>query len=144
MIRFIPSIIARFKDSTRRALPLGHDGGGGVRKGSHYSGNPFPLFGRIALWAARLHCWRRRGHGSLNLQQAIAHSCDVYFYQVGQKLGIQNIADYARLFGMGKPLGVGLDHEASGLIPDAAWKNKVLKSPWLPGETLSVVMAKAM
>ena len=88
------------------------------------------------------HCWRRRGHGSLNLQQAIAHSCDVYFYQIGQKLGIQNIADYARLFGMGKPLGVGLDHEASGLIPDAAWKGKFLKAPWLPGETFSVVIGQ--
>ena len=78
----------------------------------------------------------------MNLQQAIAHSCDVYFYQVGQRLGIQNIADYARLFGMGRSLGVGLDHEASGLIPDAAWKSKFLKAPWLPGETLSVVIGQ--
>lgn len=88
------------------------------------------------------HCWQRRGHGSLNLQQAIAHSCDVYFYQVGQRLGIQNIADYARRFGLGSPLGVGLDHEASGLIPDASWKSQFLKSPWLPGETLSVVIGQ--
>lgn len=102
----------------------------------------FHCSGGLQFGGHRFRCWRRSGHGSLNLQQAIAHSCDVYFYQVGQRLGIQNIADYARLFGMGKPLSVGLDHEAPGLIPDAAWKSKFLKSPWLPGETLSVVIGQ--
>ena len=102
----------------------------------------FHCSGGLQFGRHRFRCWRRRGHGSLNLQQAIAHSCDVYFYQVGQKLGIQSIADYARLFGLGKPMEVGLDHEASGLIPDAAWKSKALKAPWLAGETLSVVIGQ--
>ena len=102
----------------------------------------FHCSGGLNFGRHRFRCWRRSGHGSMNLQQAIAHSCDVYFYQVGQRLGIQSIADYARLFGMGKALGVGLDHEASGLIPDAAWKSKFLKAPWLPGETLSVVIGQ--
>ena len=113
-----------------------------LEKGLITPATRFRCSGGLPFGRHVFHCWRRRGHGSLNLQQAIEHSCDVYFYQVGQKLGIQNIADYARLFGMGKPLGIGLDHEASGLIPDAAWKNKVLKSPWLPGETLSVVIGQ--
>jgi len=113
-----------------------------LEKGVITPATRFHCSGGLQFGGHRFRCWRRSGHGSLNLQQAIAHSCDVYFYQVGQRLGIQNIADYARLFGMGKPLGVGLDHEASGLIPDAAWKSKFLKAPWLPGETLSVVIGQ--
>jgi penicillin-binding protein 2 len=113
-----------------------------LEKGVVTPATRFHCSGGLQFGRHRFRCWRRRGHGSMNLQQAIAHSCDVYFYQVGQRLGIQNIADYARLFGMGKPLGVGLDHEAPGLIPDAAWKSKFLKSPWLPGETLSVVIGQ--
>jgi len=98
---------------------------GGLQFGSHF-----------------FHCWKKGGHGSLDLQQAIAHSCDVYFYQVGQRLGIQGIAEYARLFGLGTPLGIELDHEASGLIPDAGWKRRTLGSAWLSGETLSVVIGQ--
>lgn len=113
-----------------------------LEKGVVTPATRFHCSGGLQFGRHRFRCWRRRGHGSQNLQQAIAHSCDVYFYQVGQRLGIQNIADYARLFGMGKALGVGLDHEAPGLIPDAAWKSKFLKAPWLPGETLSVVIGQ--
>jgi penicillin-binding protein 2 len=113
-----------------------------LEKGVVTPATRFHCSGSLQFGRHRFRCWRRRGHGSQNLQQAIAHSCDVYFYQVGQRLGIQNIADYARLFGMGKPLGVGLDHEASGLIPDASWKKKFLKSDWLAGETLSVVIGQ--
>ncbi|MBM4256904.1 MAG: penicillin-binding protein 2 [Deltaproteobacteria bacterium] len=117
-------------------------GAAALEKGVVTPTTRFHCSGGLQFGGHRFRCWKRRGHGSMNLQQAIAHSCDVYFYQVGQRLGIQNIADYARLFGMGKPLGVGLDHEASGLIPDGAWKSRVLKAPWLPGETLSVVIGQ--
>jgi penicillin-binding protein 2 len=102
----------------------------------------FYCSGGVPFGGHVFHCWRKRGHGSVDLQQAIARSCDVYFYKVGQLLGIQGIADYARLFGLGKPLGIALDHEAAGLIPDAAWKTRVLGAPWFPGETLSVVIGQ--
>ena len=95
-----------------------------------------PFGGRV------FRCWKKGGHGSVNLQQAIAQSCDVYFYQLGQRLGINTIADYARRFGLGKPLGIALDHEAGGLIPDSAWKKQVLNAPWYAGETLSVVIGQ--
>jgi penicillin-binding protein 2 len=88
------------------------------------------------------HCWRKRGHGSVDLRQAIAQSCDVYFYRVGQLLGIQAIADYARRFGLGAPLGIPLDHEVGGTIPDPAWKKSRLGAPWYAGETLSVVIGQ--
>jgi penicillin-binding protein 2 len=88
------------------------------------------------------HCWKKGGHGSVDLRQAIAQSCDVYFYQVGQRLGINAIAEYARKFGLGAPLGIGLDHEAGGLIPDSVWKKERLGAPWFAGETLSVVIGQ--
>ncbi len=88
------------------------------------------------------HCWKKGGHGSVAVQQAIAQSCDVYFYQVGQRLGINAIADYARRFGLGSPLGIALDHEAPGVIPDSAWKKQVLNAPWYAGETLSVAIGQ--
>lgn len=113
-----------------------------LEKGVITPATRFHCSGGLQFGSHFFHCWKKGGHGSLDLQQAIAHSCDVYFYQVGQRLGIQGIAEYARLFGLGDPLGIELDHEAPGLIPDAAWKNRVLGSPWLPGETLSVVIGQ--
>jgi penicillin-binding protein 2 len=88
------------------------------------------------------HCWKKGGHGSVDLQQAIAQSCDVYFYQVGQRLGINAIAEYARRFGLGAPLGIGLDHEMGGVIPDSVWKRERLGSDWYAGETLSVAIGQ--
>ncbi len=113
-----------------------------LEKGVITPATRFRCSGGLPFGRRVFRCWKRKGHGSLDLRQAIAHSCDVYFYQVGQRLGIQGIADYARLFGMGKPLGIELDHEASGLIPDAAWKKRVLGAPWQAGETLSVVIGQ--
>jgi penicillin-binding protein 2 len=95
-----------------------------------------PFGGRV------FRCWKKGGHGSVDLRQAITQSCDVYFYQVGQRLGINAIADYARRFGLGKPLGIALDHEAAGVIPDPTWKKQVLNAPWYAGETLSVVIGQ--
>jgi penicillin-binding protein 2 len=65
------------------------------------------------------------------------HSCDSYFYQVGQRLGIDAIADWAYKFGLGKPTGVDLDHEKAGLIPSTIWKRRRFREPWYAGETLS-------
>lgn len=94
--------------------------------------------GATTLYNHRFRCWKRGGHGWMNLQQAIQHSCDVYFYYLGQKLGIERIAAYARLFGLGSPTGVDLRGEAGGLIPDLDWSRRVRGEPWYPGETISV------
>ncbi|MSQ47101.1 MAG: penicillin-binding protein 2 [Deltaproteobacteria bacterium] len=113
-----------------------------LEKGVITPSTRFHCSGGLPFGRRVFHCWKRQGHGSLDLRQAIANSCDVYFYQIGQRLGIQGIADAARLFGMGKPLGIELNHEATGLIPDAAWKKRVLGAPWQAGETLSVVIGQ--
>ena len=87
-------------------------------------------------------CWRRGGHGAVDLNQAIARSCDVYFYQVGQRLGIDRLAFYANSAGLGKRTGIALDHESRGLVPTAAWKKKRTGIAWQEGETLSVAIGQ--
>lgn len=82
--------------------------------------------------------WKKGGHGSVDLHRAIVESCDVYFYQMGNRMGVDTIAKFANFLGLGKPTGIPLASEKSGLIPSTVWKQKVLKEPWYPGETLSV------
>ena len=87
-------------------------------------------------------CWRPQGHGSVNVHEALVRSCDVFFYQVGQRLGIDSIAEYAHRFGLGAPTGITLDHESGGIIPSSAWKRQRFGEPWYPGETLSVAIGQ--
>jgi penicillin-binding protein 2 len=82
-------------------------------------------------------CWKRGGHGSVNLHEAIKQSCDVYFYTNGVKLGIDRIAHYARSFGLGHRTGIRLANEAPGLIPSTEWKKRRFGVVWYPGETVS-------
>lgn len=83
-------------------------------------------------------CWRKEGHGRMNLYSAIVNSCDVYFYQLGLMLGVQKIAEYAKKLGFMHLSGINISGEKTGLIPDEDWKLRVLKEPWFPGETLSL------
>ncbi len=87
-------------------------------------------------------CWRKGGHGAVDLNKALAESCDVYFYQVGQRLGVDRLAWYAKASGIGAPTGIELDHEGKGLVPTAAWKKKRFGIEWQPGETLSVAIGQ--
>jgi penicillin-binding protein 2 len=87
-------------------------------------------------------CWKRGGHGNLSVVRAIAESCDVFFYQVGQKLGVDRLALYANALGLGSPTGVALDQEADGLIPTAEWKRRKTGIPWQPGENLSIAIGQ--
>ncbi len=87
-------------------------------------------------------CWKKGGHGKVDVIKAVEESCDVYFYQVGQQLGVDRLAWYAKAFGLGSPTGVQLDHEAHGLIPTAAWKKRRTGVPWQEGETLSIAIGQ--
>jgi penicillin-binding protein 2 len=84
------------------------------------------------------HCWKRWGHGSLKLVDALAQSCDVYFYDIARRVGIDAIARMARRFGLGERQGVDLPGERPGLVPDRAWKEASRGVPWQLGETLIV------
>jgi penicillin-binding protein 2 len=82
-------------------------------------------------------CWKEGGHGTLSLHRAIVESCDIYFYQVGLKVGVDLIAHYANEFGLGKLTGISLPHEKPGTVPSSSWKKKRFGAPWYSGETLS-------
>lgn len=87
-------------------------------------------------------CWKKYGHGFMNPVQALAQSCDVFFYQLGDRLGVDRLAKYARACGLGAPTGIDLDKEARGLVPTSEWKLSRLGVPWQGGETLSVVIGQ--
>jgi penicillin-binding protein 2 len=83
-------------------------------------------------------CWRRGGHGKVNLHKALAESCDVYFYQAGFKTGVDRIAETAKRFGLDGISGINLEHEKDGLVPTTTWKENNRNEPWIAGETLSI------
>jgi penicillin-binding protein 2 len=83
-------------------------------------------------------CWRERGHGPVDLHQALVQSCDVYFYTIGMRLGVDRIAKYSKMMGLGAKTEIGLDREHPGLIPTSLWKKNATGVPWQKGETLSI------
>jgi len=87
-------------------------------------------------------CWKKGGHGSIRLHRALVESCDVYFYEVGRRLGIDRLAKYAKMFGLGERTGLGLFNEKPGLAPTSDWKKKRFREPWYEGETLSVAIGQ--
>ncbi|HEX6119431.1 MAG TPA: penicillin-binding protein 2, partial [Dongiaceae bacterium] len=92
--------------------------------------------GVTVLGSARFHCWKKEGHGSQDMINGLKNSCDVYFYEIARRAGIDMIADTARIFGLGSVEGLDLPGEKPGLIPDSAWKKAVMGDVWHPGETL--------
>lgn len=86
----------------------------------------------------RFRCWRRGGHGTVNMRQAIVQSCDVYFYSLANQMGIEKLHDFMATFGFGARTGVDISGELPGLLPSREWKERVRKQPWYPGETLIV------
>ena len=94
--------------------------------------------GYSMIYNNRYRCWKASGHGRVNLRTAIRGSCNVYFHQLGQKLGIDQIAAYSRMLGLGRKTGLDLSGEKAGLVPDSRWSLETRGAPWYPGETISV------
>jgi len=94
--------------------------------------------GSFELGNRTYRCWQKKGHGYVDLHRAIVESCDVYFYTVGKMLGVDKIAQYAKLFGLGEATGIDLHHEKGGLVPTKEWKMARNKEVWQVGETISI------
>ncbi|TVR81797.1 MAG: penicillin-binding protein 2 [Rhodospirillales bacterium] len=94
--------------------------------------------GHTRLGSHTFHCWKRGGHGSMNMHEAIVQSCDVYFYEVARRLGVDTIAEMSRRLGLGAPVGIDLPGERPGLMPTRSWKAEAMGQPWHQGETLIV------
>ncbi|MFU8855726.1 MAG: penicillin-binding protein 2 [Deferrisomatales bacterium] len=87
-------------------------------------------------------CWKRTGHGSMDLREAMIQSCDVYFYQLGLDLGIDAIERHSLALGLGRPTGLDIPSEKGGLVPSREWKRRARREPWYTGETLSVAIGQ--
>jgi penicillin-binding protein 2 len=92
--------------------------------------------GSVELGDAEFHCWKKHGHGTVDLMKGISQSCDVYFYDIARRLGIDRISAMARRLGFGGRLGLDLPGEQKGLMPTKRWKRKAVGSTWQQGETL--------
>lgn len=97
-----------------------------------YCGGSATFFGR------RFRCWKAGGHGSVNLEEAIENSCNVYFYTVGNMVGVDKIHEWATKLGLGVKSGIDLPNEVEGLVPSTSWKEETQGERWYPGETISV------
>jgi penicillin-binding protein 2 len=114
----------------------------GLAKGVIDKDTVFYCPGHYSFGNRRYRCWKHSGHGPVNLLKAIGESCDVFFYQVGQKVGVDGLAEYAEKLGLGKKTGIDMEYEKSGLAPTKEWKEKYRNAKWQDGETLSVAIGQ--
>jgi penicillin-binding protein 2 len=108
----------------------------GLEKGAINPNTTVKCWGRTRLGNAYFHCWKRGGHGPVQLHDALTQSCDVYFYEVAKRVGVDRISAMARRLGLGQTLGLDLPGERTGLLPTRDWKLATIGVPWQMGETL--------
>jgi len=96
----------------------------------------FRCKGKIELHGEKFHCWEKKGHGIVNLRKGIQRSCDVYFYEVARKLGVDRLSETAKKFGLGKQVLSDFTEERAGVVPNTKWKKKYIGQNWYIGETL--------
>lgn len=113
-----------------------------LEEGAISESTTFHCGGKAEFYGRYFLCHEKGGHGAVDLHRALVKSCNVYFYNVGRRLGIEKVAAYARRLGLGRPTGLGLPYEEPGLVPDEAWKRKVLGDRWYPSETISVAIGQ--
>jgi len=96
--------------------------------------------GYATFYGRQFKCWvyGKAGHGVMDVHNAIVHSCDVFFYNIGMRMGIDRISKYAKMLGFGAKTGIDLPSEESGLVPSEEWVQRVFHRKWYPGETISV------
>jgi penicillin-binding protein 2 len=102
----------------------------------------FHCSGGASFYGQYHRCWDPRGHGTVNMLRGIVYSCDVYFYNVGNLVGIENIAKYAEMAGYGKKTGIDLPAEAAGVVPSPQRKIRLYRTKWYAGETVSVAIGQ--
>lgn len=110
----------------------------GLDSGKITPGSSFICRGRLEIGKDQFSCWKRDGHGPMDMEKAIIESCNVYFYNVGLLVGVEKISEYARLFGLDRKTGIELFGEKEGFIPSRAWKSKEKKEPWYAGDTANL------
>jgi len=115
----------------------------GLEEGVITPGEAIYCNGEYALGNGKYRCWKKWGHGKVDLNRALVESCDIYFYHLGMRLGVDRIANYAHQLGLGRKTGLNLGHEEGGLIPTSEWKRKRWGVPWQGGETVSTAIGQS-
>ncbi len=92
--------------------------------------------GSIDFYGEKFHCWKKKGHGFVRMRRAIQHSCDIYFYEVARRLGVDRLSETAKKFGLGRKVLEGFKEEKAGVVPNTKWKKKYIGKNWYLGETL--------
>ena len=110
----------------------------GLETGTIDEHSTFLCPGGATFYGRYFKCWQKHGHGTVDVHHSIVQSCDVFFYNLGNKLGIDQIAQYAEMAGIGKKTGIDLPGEAEGLMPSSKWKLRTQREKWYAGETISV------
>ena len=98
--------------------------------------------GQIQLGRHIFRCWRKGGHGNVNLEKALVESCDVYFYKLGKKLTVDRMSEFAKACGFGQPTDIQLPHEKSGIMPTREWKRKRFGESWQGGDNLNMAIGQ--
>ncbi len=98
--------------------------------------------GSMEMYGRQVACWWKPGHGTMNLPDAIKNSCNIFFYTLGRRMPIDTIARYAGAMGLGHPTGIDIAGEKEGLVPSTEWKMRTTRTPWFPGETISVAIGQ--
>jgi penicillin-binding protein 2 len=100
--------------------------------------------GSTVIYGDRRLCWKRGGHGHVDIGSALVHSCNVFFYQLGKELGIDPIHHYGAMFGLGEETGIDLPGESPGILPSRDWKQERYREDWYPGDTISVAIGQGL
>ena len=93
--------------------------------------------GHVEVSSRKFHCWKRDGHGNVDLVKSLRESCDVYYYELAQRVGIEKIAEVARVLGLGKSFNIEMSAVTSGLVPDKLWKQNARSREWVVGDTVN-------
>jgi penicillin-binding protein 2 len=113
-----------------------------LESGLFTENSTFYCAGKLEVGKRIFWCWNKHGHGALTFREALAQSCDVSFYTMGEKLGADRMKSYADLLGFDSKTGIDLPSEVDGLIPTPAWKKRRLKEPWYTGDTLNMAIGQ--
>ncbi|MDD3311142.1 penicillin-binding protein 2 [Pseudodesulfovibrio sp.] len=116
--------------------------GAGLHYGAIDPRETVNCLGQIKLGRHVFRCWRKGGHGKVDLERALVESCDVYFYKAGKKLTVDRMSEFAKACGFGEPTGIILPHEKAGNIPTREWKRKRFGEPWQGGDNLNMAIGQ--
>jgi penicillin-binding protein 2 len=116
----------------------------GLESGAISPSSTVSCGGSVVVYGRPFLCWKKGGHGTVDVHHALVHSCNVFYYLLGKKMGIDTISKYATMFSLGELTGIDVPGETRGNPPSAEWKERTRKEPWYPGDTISVAIGQGL